>query len=101
MSVESGVSWIPFFLESLDYQAGETAPEHLKKLPLKPSEYFKRQIYSTFWFESALLGPAIDYLSHALRWWDHWLKDKDTGLMEEPACCTPGLPDVRKRIVRG
>ena len=30
-------------------------------------------------------GPAIDYLSHALRWWDHWLKGKDTGLMEEPA----------------
>ena len=37
VSVEPGVGWMPFFLESLDYQAGETAPGHLKRLPLKPS----------------------------------------------------------------
>jgi len=49
-------------------------------------------------------GPAIDYLSDSLRWWDHWLKGVDTGIMDEPmlrvwmqdkaACCgmmeTPG-----------
>lgn len=29
-------------------------------------------------------GPAIDYLSEALRWWDHWLKGSDTGIMKEP-----------------
>lgn len=29
-------------------------------------------------------GPAIDYLSEALRWWDHWLKGADTGIMKEP-----------------
>ncbi len=29
-------------------------------------------------------GPAIDYLSEALRWWDHWLKGTDTGIMKEP-----------------
>ncbi len=29
-------------------------------------------------------GPAIDWLSEALRWWDYWLKDKATGIMEEP-----------------
>jgi uncharacterized protein len=63
VSVESGVGWIPFLLEALDYQAGETAPERLKHLSLKPSEYFKRQFYSTFWFEPAsVVGPALDYL---------------------------------------
>jgi putative CocE/NonD family hydrolase len=30
-------------------------------------------------------GPAIGYLQEALRWWDHWLKGKDTGIMREPA----------------
>jgi len=30
-------------------------------------------------------GPAIGFLQEALRWWDHWLKDIDTGLMNEPA----------------
>ena len=29
-------------------------------------------------------GPAIGFLQEALRWWDHWLKGTDTGLMAEP-----------------
>jgi putative CocE/NonD family hydrolase len=29
-------------------------------------------------------GPAIDYLDEALRWWDYWLKDLQTGIMDEP-----------------
>ena len=31
----------------------------------------------------AIPGPSIGFLQHALRWWDHWLKDADTGIMEE------------------
>jgi predicted acyl esterase len=26
-------------------------------------------------------GPAIGFLQETLRWWDHWLKDEDTGIM--------------------
>ncbi|MGH6948196.1 MAG: CocE/NonD family hydrolase [Kiloniellales bacterium] len=29
-------------------------------------------------------GPRIGFLQEALRWWDKWLKDKETGIMEEP-----------------
>jgi putative CocE/NonD family hydrolase len=29
-------------------------------------------------------GPAIGFLQEALRWWDHWLKGRDTGIMDEP-----------------
>lgn len=29
-------------------------------------------------------GPRIGYLEEALRWWDHWLKGADTGIMDEP-----------------
>ncbi len=29
-------------------------------------------------------GPAIGYLQEALRFWDHWLKGIDTGVMDEP-----------------
>jgi predicted TIM-barrel fold metal-dependent hydrolase len=62
VSVESGVGWIPFLLEALDYQAGETAPERLKHLSMTPSEYFRRQFYGCFWFESHGVQPAVDYL---------------------------------------
>ncbi|NEA56979.1 CocE/NonD family hydrolase [Streptomyces sp. SID13666] len=29
-------------------------------------------------------GPAIGFLQETLRWWDHWLKDKATGVMDDP-----------------
>lgn len=29
-------------------------------------------------------GPEIGYLQEAVRWWDHWLKGIDTGIMDEP-----------------
>ena len=29
-------------------------------------------------------GPAIGFLQESLRWWDHWLKDAATGIMDEP-----------------
>ena len=29
-------------------------------------------------------GPAIGFLQEAVRWWDHWLKGVDTGMMDEP-----------------
>lgn len=32
----------------------------------------------------AFPGPAIDFLNESLRWWDHWLKGIDTGIMNEP-----------------
>jgi putative CocE/NonD family hydrolase len=29
-------------------------------------------------------GPAIGFLQESLRWFDHWLKKQDTGIMDEP-----------------
>ena len=29
-------------------------------------------------------GPEIGFLGESLRWWDHWLKGIDTGIMDEP-----------------
>ena len=29
-------------------------------------------------------GPAIGFLQEAVRWWDHWLKGRPTGIMDEP-----------------
>ena len=29
-------------------------------------------------------GPQIGFLQECLRWWDHWLKGIDTGVMDEP-----------------
>ena len=31
-----------------------------------------------------LPGPQIGFLQECVRWWDHWLKGIDTGIMDEP-----------------
>ena len=54
VSVESGIGWLPFMLEALDYHADENAAH--SGLSLLPSEYFKRQMYACFWFEN---GPTL------------------------------------------
>ncbi|MGH9078562.1 MAG: amidohydrolase family protein [Acidimicrobiales bacterium] len=60
VSVESGVGWIPFILDALDYEMSENAPNDLEKLSMMPSEYFKRQLYATFWFETNNVPALID-----------------------------------------
>ena len=30
-------------------------------------------------------APAVDFIDEVLRFWDHWLKGEDKGLMEEPS----------------
>jgi predicted TIM-barrel fold metal-dependent hydrolase len=52
VSVESGIGWIPFILETLDYEMAENAPRELAKMSKPPSEYFRSNIYATFWFEN-------------------------------------------------
>lgn len=58
ISVESGVGWLPFFLQALDWMWGETDihAEH-PEYDLTPTEYFRRQIYGCFWFEH---GPMLE-----------------------------------------
>jgi predicted TIM-barrel fold metal-dependent hydrolase len=53
VSVESGIGWIPFALEALDWMWKNcgVAIEH-PEYDLLPSEYFRRQMYGCFWFES-------------------------------------------------
>ncbi len=57
VSVESGVGWVPFLMEALDYQLAEIAEtKHFEK---KPSEYFKSNFYACFWFENKDLSDVL------------------------------------------
>jgi len=49
VSVESGIGWIPFLMQALDYQLREIA--ETKGFRKKPSEYFASNFYACFWFE--------------------------------------------------
>jgi predicted TIM-barrel fold metal-dependent hydrolase len=60
VSVESGAGWVPFILEALDYEMSENAPRQQAEMSLKPSEYFRRQIYATMWFERTDLPALVE-----------------------------------------
>ena len=79
VSVESGIGWIPFILDALDYHCIEN---DVQDLSMKPSDYFRRQMYSCFWFEggSALLGD-IERLGA-----DHCMFETD---FPHPTCLYP------------
>jgi predicted acyl esterase len=36
------------------------------------------------WPHQAVPGPPVEWRAHAVRWWEHWLKGIDTGMLEEP-----------------
>ena len=104
VSVESGVGWIPFILETLDYEMAENAPDELAQLKKPPSEYFRSNFYATFWFENNRnkLPELIDAVGA-----DCILFETD---FPHPTCLYPDplgsvetkmavlAPDVRKKI---
>jgi uncharacterized protein len=53
VSVESGLGWIPFVLESTDYhfKRAWTWKEHPEFGDALPSDLFRRQVYVNYWFE--------------------------------------------------
>jgi predicted TIM-barrel fold metal-dependent hydrolase len=57
VSVESGVGWVPFLLESLEFLFDDMVTEEaeLNLTKRRPSEYFYDHVSVTFWFEKS--GP--------------------------------------------
>ncbi len=86
VSVESGVGWIPFLLEGLDWQwkNNGVAGEH-PEYDLLPSEYFRRQCYGAFWFEESGIRSALELYP------DNFLFETD---YPHPTCQSPGPQSV-------
>jgi predicted TIM-barrel fold metal-dependent hydrolase len=53
VSAESGIGWVPFLMEALEYQFDEmvVGSDEVSTTARRPSEYFKDHIYVMFWFE--------------------------------------------------
>ena len=58
VSVESGIGWVPFLLEAIDWEYQEVAINN-GKLQRRPSEYFASNFYACFWFERRDLSRQI------------------------------------------
>jgi len=87
VSVESGIGWIPFVLESIDYEWEETGSIREKELEGKPSDYFRKHIYGCFWFERTAPIHLIDVIGE-----DNVLFETD---IPHPTCL---YPEVQEHI---
>jgi predicted TIM-barrel fold metal-dependent hydrolase len=54
VSVESGIGWIPYLLERLEYQLLESQQDG--KVITSPTQQFRDHVYACFWFEE--MGPS-------------------------------------------
>ena len=91
-SVESGIGWIPSYLEAMDWQwlkmgAKDEHPER----DLLPSDYFRRQVYGCFWFEKQAARNVLESYP------ENWMFETDfphlTSLAEGPASVAPNVKD--------
>jgi len=88
VSVESGIGWVPFLLEALDWQwLNSGVREEHPEYDLLPSEYFKRQVYACFWFERGSARAAIDLIGA-----DNFLYETD---FPTRRACRPVRPRMR------
>lgn len=61
LSVESGIGFIPFLLESCDYTFDYGRVRHERpEMKLLPSEYFARQVYACYFFEEYAPSALLD-----------------------------------------
>jgi predicted TIM-barrel fold metal-dependent hydrolase len=106
MSGESGIGWVPFVLESLEYHFDDMVVEQdeIRFAKRRPKEYFTDHIFVTFWFEHVAPQKLVEDIG--LR---NVMVETD---FPHPTCLYPdtrarlatslaGLsPDVKARLLR-
>ena len=60
VSVESGVGWIPFILEALDYEMSENAPKQLEQALHAAVGVLQAPFFATFWFEKNNVPALVE-----------------------------------------
>jgi uncharacterized protein len=93
VSVESGFGYVPFLLDSLDWQWSGLGGRGAFPDRLWPSEYFRRQVYTMFWFEKDALSLLPNFAENVMFETD----------FPHPTCLHPGpghAPSPREVIRR-
>ncbi|ONH28076.1 amidohydrolase family protein [Pseudofrankia asymbiotica] len=93
VSVESGMGWIPYVLERIDYEYRETFPDLPPVERPNALEMFRRGIYGTFWFEHAGPKLLLDYLGA-----DNIMWETD---FPHPTCLYPSPVERSAEALRG
>jgi predicted TIM-barrel fold metal-dependent hydrolase len=104
VSVESGIGFLPFILDAADYafEDGKVWRER-PYFEMKPSDYFRRQVFGCWFFEERTVGGVIDAVGpdpllfetdypHPICLFGNVREKIDAGLAGQPV-------DVRRKIL--
>ncbi|MDE2405725.1 MAG: amidohydrolase family protein [Sphingomonadales bacterium] len=58
--IESGAGWVPFWLEGMEHQLDEFRTLANRGLKRRPREYFAKNFWVSFWFETAAVTRLLD-----------------------------------------
>lgn len=93
VSAESGIGWIPFVLEALEYQLDEmvTNADEISLQQRRPAEYFRDHIFVMFWFERTAPARLLDVIGA-----ENVLVETD---LPHPTCLYPGAKEHFARVM--
>jgi uncharacterized protein len=97
VSVESGFGYLPFLVDALDWQWLNGGARHTYPNRLMPSEYFRRQVYGMFWFETESLELLPKYQHNMMFETDF---PHPTCLHPGPASFAPSPSEAIERATR-
>jgi predicted TIM-barrel fold metal-dependent hydrolase len=106
VSGESGISWLPFLLESMDFQWHENIePEDKRDVwnHMTPGDVYRRNFTASFWFEKAALAQHIDFLGADTVMFEtdfpHGTSLTDRMTDDIAATLATLTPEVRKKVL--
>lgn len=93
VSAESGIGWVPFALEALEFQLDEmvTEPDERSYQQRRPTEYFRDHIYVMFWFEQYAPAHMIEAIGV-----NNVLIETD---VPHPTCLYPGAREHFDKVM--
>jgi predicted TIM-barrel fold metal-dependent hydrolase len=68
--VETGIGWIPWMLEYMDFNQVEMSPVTRFGLERTPSEYFHDNMYAMWWFERSALRNLVNEIGASNILWE-------------------------------
>ncbi len=90
VSVESGIGWVPYLMDALDYGITQASWREGSHGSMKPSEYFRRNFSFCFWFEVEGLRHTVDRIGIDSVMWE--------SDYPHPTCLFPELAGNRRTI---
>jgi uncharacterized protein len=95
VSAESGIGWVPYILESIEFQLDEQVsdPNEKGRPQRRPTEYFRDHFYVTFWYEQTAPELLLDAIGV-----NNVLVETD---IPHPSCLYPGAREHFAKVLGG